>query len=256
MTSSGAAQPKREEDERGCSMSPSEEAPPREEEKERVSSMSPSDEAKSKKEEGNKYYKDGDYDQAITLYSEALDCCTDQDAELGAVILANRAACYMVQNDLDAAIQDTSDAIDANPNYVKAYTRRFTAYERKEKWHEATADIKKAIELDRSLESIYGNRMRAAEMKCKRCNGYGTNGDQIYVSLFFFLAALLFMFPAISSTICFSSPSMDMRFGLFPNGFPSRSLEGKMVFWHTINCYVSEGLLLVAANSFSPLTTV
>eukprot|EP00918_Siedleckia_nematoides_P023494 GHVU01050656.1.p1 GENE.GHVU01050656.1~~GHVU01050656.1.p1 ORF type:complete len:134 (+),score=36.51 GHVU01050656.1:514-915(+) len=74
----------------------------------------------------------------------------------------------MVQNDLDAAIQDTSDAIDANPNYVKAYTRRFTAYERKEKWHEATADIKKAIELDRSLESIYGNRMRAAEMKSKQ----------------------------------------------------------------------------------------
>ncbi|PFH38263.1 tetratricopeptide repeat-containing protein [Besnoitia besnoiti] len=75
--------------------------------------------------------------------------------ELRAVLLSNRAACHLHGKCYEAVIGDCTEAIQCHPSYAKAYLRRFTAHEALTKWHDAVADINKALELDPSLEPRY-----------------------------------------------------------------------------------------------------
>ncbi|CBZ55941.1 hypothetical protein NCLIV_063670 [Neospora caninum Liverpool] len=84
--------------------------------------------------------------------------------QLRAVLLSNRAACHLHGKCWEAVIADCTEAIQCNPSYAKAYLRRFTANEALTKWHDAVADINKAIELDPSLEARY----RADQQRVKK----------------------------------------------------------------------------------------
>ena len=48
----------------------------------------------------------------------------------------------------EKAIENCSEAIELNPNYVKAILRRAQTYEDTDKPHEAMKDFEKVLELD------------------------------------------------------------------------------------------------------------
>eukprot|EP00727_Mastigamoeba_balamuthi_P004994 m51a1_g14493 putative 3 -cyclic-nucleotide phosphodiesterase rega (2308) ;mRNA; f:746776-765968 len=103
------------------------------------------------KNAGNASYAGGDYAGAAELYSQALgelgldpadprvtaDAPAARDA---AVLLSNRAACWVGLARSDDAVKDCSKALEANPVYEKARWRRAGAYEALGKAREASED--------------------------------------------------------------------------------------------------------------------
>ncbi|KAK6406444.1 TOM (translocase of outer membrane) complex component, partial [Oleoguttula sp. CCFEE 5521] len=71
---------------------------------------------------GNKAYGSKDYNKAIDLYGQAILCKAD------AVFYSNRAACWNAMSNWEKVIEDTTAAINIDPEYVKALNRRANAY--------------------------------------------------------------------------------------------------------------------------------
>lgn len=63
-------------------------------------------EALQYKEEGNKFYKDGNYDEAIVAYTKALTLSQDLPKSDQAVFYKNRAACHLKLDNNEQAAQD------------------------------------------------------------------------------------------------------------------------------------------------------
>lgn len=97
------------------------------------------------KARGNKLYSSKQYQQAVKLYSKAIEC------EEQAVFYSNRAACYTNLNELDNVVQDCSDALRLDPSYIKALNRRATAREQiggVDNLYEALCDFTAAAIID------------------------------------------------------------------------------------------------------------
>jgi hypothetical protein len=75
------------------------------------------------KEAGNAAYTKGDTAQALASYSEAL-----QDEEVPvterAILLSNRAQCFLKLGDNASAIEDCTACLTHSPDHVKALFRR------------------------------------------------------------------------------------------------------------------------------------
>ena len=63
-------------------------------------------------------------------------------------MLSNKAAANLKMGLQEKAIENCSEAIELNPNYVKAILRRAQTYEDTDKPHEAMKDFEKILELD------------------------------------------------------------------------------------------------------------
>lgn len=74
------------------------------------------------KKAANNYFSLGLYEQAATLYSEAIELDSRN-----AILRANRAMAYLKQNLYDEALQDSDFAIEFDPNYMKGYWRKCQA---------------------------------------------------------------------------------------------------------------------------------
>ncbi|GAA5839095.1 hypothetical protein JCM3766R1_002256 [Sporobolomyces carnicolor] len=113
-----------------------------------ISLMSPASRAKAAlalKARGNKLYSSKQYEQAVKLYSKAIEC------EEQAVFYSNRAACYTNLNQLDKVVDDCSDALRLDPSYIKALNRRATAREQiggVENLYQALCDFTAAAIID------------------------------------------------------------------------------------------------------------
>lgn len=94
------------------------------------------------KQAGNKAYGDKAYNKAIELYSKAIICKPDP------VFYSNRAACHSAMSEWDKVIEDTTAAINMDPEYVKAINRRATAYEHQKKYSEALLDFTASCIID------------------------------------------------------------------------------------------------------------
>jgi import receptor subunit TOM70 len=94
------------------------------------------------KQAGNKAYGDKAYNKAIDLYTKAIICKPDP------VFYSNRAACYSAMSEWDNVIEDTTAAINMDPDYVKAINRRATAYEHQKKYSEALLDFTASCIID------------------------------------------------------------------------------------------------------------
>ncbi|XP_038596146.1 tetratricopeptide repeat protein 1 [Tachyglossus aculeatus] len=103
------------------------------------------------KEEGNEQFKKGEYTEAESSYSRALQTCPACYRPDRSILFSNRAAARMKQDKKDAALIDCSKAIELNPNYIRAILRRAELYEKTEKLDEALEDYKSILEKDPSV---------------------------------------------------------------------------------------------------------
>ncbi|KAK4191463.1 hypothetical protein QBC35DRAFT_537438, partial [Podospora australis] len=118
------------------------------------------------KEAGNKAYGQKDLEKAIDLYSKAILCKSDP------VFFSNRAACYNALNEWEKVVEDTTAAINIQPQYIKALNRRANAYDHLEKYSEALLDYTASCIIDNfrneaTAQSVERLLKKYAENKAK-----------------------------------------------------------------------------------------
>jgi tetratricopeptide (TPR) repeat protein len=114
------------------------------------------DQAEAYKKEGNEFYLSGMYEDAIGMYTKALetaplvgkDCKRkgDEVARQRCIYFANRAACHLAREEYEDAVEDCGNAIDLDKGYLKAYMRRATAFEHLEEYDRGLGDVGYIIE--------------------------------------------------------------------------------------------------------------
>ncbi|XP_022421772.1 tetratricopeptide repeat protein 1 [Monodon monoceros] len=112
------------------------------------------------KEEGNEQFKKGDYIEAESTYSRALQMCPSSFQKDRSILFSNRAAARMKQDKKEMAISDCSKAIQLNPSYIRAILRRAELYEKTDKLDEALEDYKSILEKDPSVHQAREACMR------------------------------------------------------------------------------------------------
>ncbi|KAM5300284.1 tetratricopeptide repeat protein 1 [Ctenodactylus gundi] len=112
------------------------------------------------KEEGNEQFKKGDYIEAESSYSQALQMCPSCFQKDRSILFSNRAAARMKQDKKEMAISDCSKAIQLNPSYIRAILRRAELYEKTDKLDEALEDYKNILEKDPSIHQAREACMR------------------------------------------------------------------------------------------------
>eukprot|EP01023_Acetabularia_acetabulum_P007250 TRINITY_DN13090_c0_g1_i1.p2 TRINITY_DN13090_c0_g1~~TRINITY_DN13090_c0_g1_i1.p2 ORF type:complete len:225 (+),score=44.39 TRINITY_DN13090_c0_g1_i1:100-774(+) len=99
---------------------------------------------------GNDKYKEGQLKEALEYYGSALTLLGEdkhkQFCEKRAVILGNRAAIYSKQENWEKVIQECNQALQEDPDYLKARLRRMTAAEKKDDVETAFNDATKILE--------------------------------------------------------------------------------------------------------------
>lgn len=118
------------------------------------------------KEAGNKAYGQKDLPKAIDLYSKAILCKPDP------VFFSNRAACYNAQSEWQKVVEDTTAAVNIQPQYVKALNRRANAYDHLEMYSEALLDYTASCIIDgfrneATAQSVERLLKKYAETKAK-----------------------------------------------------------------------------------------
>ncbi|KAM0333414.1 hypothetical protein ACHAQA_002075 [Verticillium albo-atrum] len=116
------------------------------------------------KDAGNKAYGSKEYNSAIDLYSQAILC------KANPIFYSNRAACFNALGDWDKVVEDTTAAINLDPEYVKALNRRANAYEHLKMYGEALLDFTASCIIDSfknqaSAESVERLLKKFAEQK-------------------------------------------------------------------------------------------
>lgn len=94
------------------------------------------------KESGNDFVKKQNYQEAIDMYTKAIQLYNRE-----ASYFANRSLCYLKYNKYAECIQDCSCAIDLDETYWKAYSRRMQAYESLGHFILAFRDCQRVLEL-------------------------------------------------------------------------------------------------------------
>ena len=131
------------------------EVTPTQQEKKEVEDLrSPLEKAVAMKNKGNKLFKLGKFDSAIENYSKAIDSCPLENTQELSTFFQNRAAAYENLKNYDKIIEDCSKALDFNPKYVKALTRRAKAYEQQKRLVECLDDVSLACALEPSANSF------------------------------------------------------------------------------------------------------
>jgi DnaJ family protein C protein 7 len=125
------------------------------------------------KEEGNDMFKNGQLQQAIDKYTEAINNDPQNNA-LNSALYCNRSACYGKLGKWDEAIADATKAIDLNPSYLKAYLRRAQCYQQVDKHEEAYRDYQKASDMDKDNRELRQKVKEAEKLykKAKRKDYY------------------------------------------------------------------------------------
>ncbi|OLN85578.1 Mitochondrial import receptor subunit tom70 [Colletotrichum chlorophyti] len=118
------------------------------------------------KDSGNQAYGSKDYNKAIELYSKAILC------KANPIFYSNRAACYNALGNWDKVVEDTTAAINLDPEYVKALNRRANAYEHLKMYGEALLDFTASCIIDSfknesSAQSVERLLKKFAEQKAQ-----------------------------------------------------------------------------------------
>ena len=119
------------------------------------------------KTEGNKLFSQGKKLEAVAAYTKGIDLvedggedATQEDKDCLHLLYSNRSMAHLDLCLVDEAMQDAECAIDAKPDYAKAYARRAIVLLDLFKNKEALIDLDKAKELDPTLD-LSEERQRA-----------------------------------------------------------------------------------------------
>ena len=104
-------------------------------------------------ESGLAALKEGDFDKAISLFTEDIRLHPSNGAAFD-----NRGFAYLQKGDLDRAIADFTVPIRMRPDDPHPYSNRAHAYEKKGDYSRAIADYSRAIQLDPNRAEDYNNR--------------------------------------------------------------------------------------------------
>jgi len=107
-------------------------------------------------EQAHELAEQGDFDEAIRQYSNAIDVNPEM-----AQAYVNRAAAYASKENYERAIDDCTTAIDLESELTLAYINRAYAYNALGQYDMAIIDCTNAIDLDRSIAEAYINRAHA-----------------------------------------------------------------------------------------------
>ncbi|XP_026731290.1 protein unc-45 homolog B [Trichoplusia ni] len=111
------------------------------------------DEAETYKNKGNEAFKNENYEEAISLYSKAIDLAEKESRDL-ATYLKNRAAAYLKTKDYEKVIKDCDEAIRIVPEDPKALFRRSQALESLQRYEEAYRDAKTIFTVDPTNKAV------------------------------------------------------------------------------------------------------
>ncbi|CAO1336983.1 unnamed protein product [Diamesa serratosioi] len=92
--------------------------------------LTPFEQAVEFKTEGNNRFKVAKYDEAIELYSQAVNACPKEKSLDLSQFYQNRAAAYEQLKNWYAVRDDCTAALELTPKYIKALHRRARAYEK------------------------------------------------------------------------------------------------------------------------------
>ena len=95
------------------------------------------------KEAGNDAFKAGDYEEALSKYTRAMEI-TDKEADRS-LLLKNRAAVNLKTENFQAVVDDCTAALEITPQDPKALYRRCQAYESLDKVDLAYNDAKTCL---------------------------------------------------------------------------------------------------------------
>lgn len=98
-----------------------------------------------KREQANQYFKDGEYEQAIELYTELLENNQDEP-----ILLSNRSASYIKLEQYDLALEDAVKSTKLKPEWGKAWGRLGASLYGLEQFDESLVAYNKANELEPS----------------------------------------------------------------------------------------------------------
>jgi tetratricopeptide (TPR) repeat protein len=121
------------------------------------------DKAEAFYERGIDYYYKGDFDSAITEFTQALRIEPDH-----AVVFYNRGVVYGKKGDFDRAIADYSEALRIEPDYADALNNRGAAYENKGDFERAIADYDEALRIEPDDARALQNREKAYKKMAHR----------------------------------------------------------------------------------------
>jgi len=102
-----------------------------------------------KKHAGNKAFTAGKYDQALTLYNEAIALTPNNH-----VLYSNRATTYQLLKELDKALVDADKCIELNKAFTKGHFRRGLILLELGKKEEASKSLTEAHDLEPKDEEI------------------------------------------------------------------------------------------------------
>ncbi|CAD0204481.1 unnamed protein product [Chrysodeixis includens] len=111
------------------------------------------DEAETYKNKGNEAFKNEKYEEAISLYSKAVDLAEKESRDL-ATYLKNRAAAYLKTKDYEKVIKDCDEAIRIVPEDPKALFRRSQALESLQRYEEAYRDAKTIFTVEPTNKAV------------------------------------------------------------------------------------------------------
>jgi tetratricopeptide (TPR) repeat protein len=103
--------------------------------------------------QGDMYSKNGDYDKAITEYTQAIRFDPNND-----VAYTNRGLAYLRAGNYDKALKDFNKVIRLVANDAGAYNNRGKTYLHKDDYDKAIKDFNKAIRFAHNDAGAYNNR--------------------------------------------------------------------------------------------------
>jgi DnaJ family protein C protein 7 len=118
------------------------------------------------KEEGNAHFKAGRLQQAVDVYTSALEI-DPTNKGTNSKILNNRALCYTKLKQWDDVIKDCDQAIKLDPSYTKARKTRAKALGEGGDWEEAVRAYKNIQEQNPEEPNI-AKDVRTAELELKK----------------------------------------------------------------------------------------
>ena len=92
------------------------------------------------KNKGNDLFKEGKTDEAIEMYSKAIELDKNNH-----VYFSNRSACYLKKGDAQKALEDANACLELNADFEKAYSRKGAALQALKKFDESIAALEEGV---------------------------------------------------------------------------------------------------------------